>query len=488
MIYLIKPTSQFHKRGGQIPNSGAVGNSIYDESKRVRPISTKPLDNDSLFALQHAYNEVAEKTISAVVSLRVETETVVNNPLANDEFLRRFFGIPNTPQRRKAEAFGSGFLVSSDGFLISNNHVVEGATKITIIFKDIDKEYTAKIVGTDKDTDIALLKIEGDNESFPFLKLADSEQVKIGDIVVAIGNPFGLSHTFTTGVISAKGRTGVIGNRYENFIQTDVAINRGNSGGPLINLYGEVVGINSAILSPTGGSIGIGFSIPINMAKSILNELKNTGRVARGWLGVNFEEIDSELAEALSISKNGIVVTRVIENSPAASGDIQAGDIMTHFNGEVIKGGRDLINKIGQIKIGTTVTIDLLRDGKKITTRIKILERDENLIAENSGQAPSQPQENSSKFFGIEVANMSQNLLEEYNVSQPIGVQVINISRESPLAQKGLRNGDIIKSINKKPTLNLRQYSDVASDIKAGQKVLFTVQRERAVFYLVISL
>ncbi len=462
---------------------------FYTESTpRSRSIATQngalEANAPTLFTLQDAYNEVADKAIAAVVSLQVESERQVNNNFGNDEFLRRFFGLPNNPQRRKASSFGSGFLISADGFLLSNFHVVENATKIEIVFKDSDKKYTASIIGSDQDTDIALLKIDS-KETFPFLTLANSQAVKIGDIVIAIGNPFGLSHTFTTGVVSAKGRTGVIGNRYENFIQTDVAINPGNSGGPLLNLYGEVVGINSAIFSQSGGSIGIGFSIPINMAKNILNQLKNDGKVTRGWIGINFEEVNEDVAEALGIEPNGVVISRILEDSPVSKANVKAGDILTKFDGKAIKDGRDLINKVGNMKIGQKVTLELLRNGKVVKTTIIIEERDETVFNPSRGSGPTG---GIDEYFGIEVINMNKDSLEKYKVTKPIGVMVSAMMSDSPLTGKGLKVGDIIKSINKVATLSTNDYKKAAESIKKGQKVLFTIQRESGVSYIVISL
>ncbi len=463
--------------------------SLYQESNSPRPVQSE--SNPSLLSLQQAYNNVAYQTLGSVVSLQVESEAQVNNsPFNNDEFLKRFFGLPrnNPQQRRRAESYGSGFIISPDGFLLSNFHVIKDATKIKIVFKDSEKEYTASVVGSDEDTDIALLKIDS-NESFPFLKLANSDEVRIGDIVVAIGNPFGLSHTFTTGVVSAKGRVGVIGNRYEDFIQTDVAINPGNSGGPLLNLLGEVIGINSAILSRSGGSIGIGFSIPINMAKNILEDLKTSGKVTRGWIGIEFQEISEDLAEALNVSRNGIVITRVIEESPASKADVEAGDILSEFNGQRIKNGRDLINKLAAVKVGERASLTLLRDGKTVRTRITILERAEDQVASqgNDNDFRGNQGVKVGDYFGIEVVNMDKEALERYKVNSAVGVLVSSISRNSALTEKGLRVGDLIKSINKKPTINTSSYKRVAAEVKKGQKVLFTVQREERIFYLVID-
>ena len=437
-------------------------------------------------SLQGVYNYIANQAIPAVVSIQVESaQSSSGSPFVpgQEDFLKRFFGFEEVPERF-SQAFGSGFIISPDGYLISNHHVVKGAKKITIQFKDDSKTYTAKIVGSDPDTDISLLKIDQDGE-FPFLKMGNSDNTQIGDIVVAIGNPFNLSHTFTTGVISAIGRSGIANNKYENFLQTDVAINPGNSGGPLINLSGEVVGINSVIISRGGGNIGIGFSIPINMAKSIVDQLREKGRVVRGWMGIQYSEISADVASALNIDKKGVIISRVIEDSPAENAGLQGGDILISFNQKEIVRSADLLNEIAKTPIGKRVTLEYLRDGKKSRTTIRLTVAQTDEIAENE-DIPDEDKPASKKYIGITVRSMDKDLLSKYRVKAPFGVVIDTIDQRTSLFLSGVRVDDVIEEINRKKIASVSAFESTMKNIDEGEKVLLKIRRDNSVFYFVV--
>ena len=386
-------------------------------------------------------------------------------------------------RKNYSQAFGSGFIISPDGYLISNYHVVKDAENIVITFEDQTKLYSAKIIGVDPDTDIALLKMEQDGP-FPFLKMGNSDTAQIGDIVIAIGNPFNLSHTFTTGVISAKGRSGIANNKYENFLQTDVAINPGNSGGPLINLSGEVLGINSVIISRGGGNIGLGFSIPINMVKSIIDQLKETGKVIRGWMGIQYNEISVDVATALNVENKGVLIQRVIDGSPAELAGLQAGDILLSFGKKEIIKSADLLNEIAKSPVGKRIPISYLRDGSKKRTTIKLSKQEETSFA---GDSPKKIEKSSVEdSLGLRVTDMGKDILEKYRVRSPFGVIITSISPNSPLYSNGVRQGDIIEEINRTKVKSYQEYLKITKGIDKGDKVLFKIRRDSSIFYFVI--
>lgn len=441
--------------------------------------------NNTGFLLQKVYNDIAKISIPAVVSIQVEMEVSRRRsviPHSQEDFLKHFFGYDEIPKKFNQEAFGSGFIISPDGYVISNYHLVENAVKIKVFFKDVSTEYSAKVIGTDPETDIALLKIE-EKKEFPFLKMGDSSTTNIGDIVVAIGNPFNLSHTFTTGVISAIGRNGVVQqHKYQNFLQTDVAINRGNSGGPLINLKGEVIGINSAILdSGGGGNIGISFSIPINMAKSIIDELKEKGKVTRGWLGIQYTELSSDVANALGIEKKGIVITLVVEDSPAEKAQLKAGDILLSFNKKEIIHSSDLLNEIVQTPVGKKTPIIYMRNGKKYNSSITLREpKTQTALEEEKADKLSE------KYLGLVTHDMDRELMKRYGVDAPFGVVIYKVDPNSPLYQHQITPGNIIESINKKKVSNTKEFEAIAKKIKKGEKVLFKIRHGNAIYYIVV--
>jgi len=316
-----------------------------------------------------------ERVTPAVVNIAVRSHTTVHNPLLQDPFFRQFFNIPDVPEQRVQQAAGSGVIVDAGrGYVVTNNHVVKGADEIVVTLKD-RRRLKAKLVGSDPGTDVALLRIEADG--LTALPIGDSEAVRVGDFVAAIGNPFGLGQTVTAGIVSALGRSGLRIEGYENFIQTDASINPGNSGGALVNFQGELIGINTAIIGPSGGNVGIGFAVPSSMVKAVVRQLADHGEVRRGRLGVEVQDLTPDLAESLDgaaavSGAEGALISKVLPDSPAAGADLRQGDVVVGVDGAPVRGASDLRNRIGLTAIGTDVVLDVVRDRahRSVTVRI----------------------------------------------------------------------------------------------------------------------
>lgn len=397
---------------------------------------------------------------------------VAANPLLNDPFFRRFFNVPDQPmqQQRRAQSAGSGVIIDGvKGTVVTNNHVVEGADEVKVILND-GRSYNAKVIGTDPEADIAVLDIEAENLSA--LRMSDSEQVQVGDFVVAIGNPFGLGQTVTTGVVSALGRTGLGIEGYENFIQTDASINPGNSGGALVNLRGELVGINTAILAPAGGNVGIGFAIPTNMAKVSIEQILKHGSVKRGQLGIVIQDLTPELADAFSIKSTiGVLVSEVQSGSAAEEAGIQAGDVVTEVNGKKMTSAAQLRNEIGLRRIGEEVEVTVLREGKEKNIDVEIGGR-----SEEQSKTASSDAAKIHKF--LEGASLRNNKGDR-------GVIVDALEFGSPASRSGLREGDIIIGANRRDVRNLDELKTAAS--RSENLLLLRIQRGNAALYLVIQ-
>ncbi len=352
------------------------------------------------------------------------------SPVGNDPFFEYFFGRPH-PQRKQTRGLGSGVIIdAAKGYIITNNHVAEDADSITVTLKD-GRSFEAQVVGADSEADIAVLKINASN--LHALPIANSDNLRVGDFVVAIGNPFGLKQTATSGIVSALGRSGLGIESYENFIQTDASINPGNSGGALVNLRGELVGINTAILGPNGGNIGIGFAIPVNMAMSIAQQLIEYGKVQRGRLGVGIQDLTPDLANAFNLpAHSGAVVSQVEQGSPADQAGLQVGDVVTAVNGKRVTGASRLRNSVGLLRAGDTVVLDILRDGrpKKISATIEAPKR-----REIGGQQVSK--------------RLSGAMFENVTIDDQPAVVIASVEPGSPAARTGLQAGDIILSANR---------------------------------------
>lgn len=399
---------------------------------------------------------LVKRVAPAVVNIRV-SQTVQRRSPYGDEMFRRFFGLPDMPGGpREVESAGSGVIVdATNGYILTNHHVVENADKIQISLLD-DQTLDAEIVGSDAATDIAVIKV--DPKNLVELPIGDSNNVEVGDFVIAIGNPFGLSHTVTSGIVSALGRTGISRSGYEDFIQTDASINPGNSGGALVNMRGELVGINSVIIAPTGGNVGIGFAVPSEIARSIMRQILDFGEVRRGLLGVNIQTIDPESAAALGAEvESGALISAIEPGSAAEKAGLQVDDIITRVNSKKINNSRELMNAIGLKGSGEDVAIEYVRGGKSRTVTATLGERTVN----RSDGGTIHP--------GLEGAQFA-----DATTSSAGGVEVTDVEPGSTAAQRGLRSGDIIREINRRPVQNLQQLRAIA---EANQILFLLVQR-----------
>ena len=391
------------------------------------------------------------------------------------DFFERFFG-DQIPRDFRQQSLGSGFVIDKDGFILTNNHVVENTEEIKVKLAD-KREYDAKIVGRDTKTDLALIRIESDHPLVP-LALGDSDKLYVGDWVIAIGNPFGLEATVTAGIVSAKYRDIGAGS-YDNFIQTDASINPGNSGGPLLNTAGEVVGINTAILSRSGGSVGIGFAIPINMAKDLLPQLKK-GKVVRGWLGVMIQKITPDLKEKLGLKdEKGALVADVTAGGPAEEAGIKRGDVIVSFDGEEIKEMHDLPYIVASTPVGEKVTVEIIRKGKKKSLQVKTGE----LKEEDESPVVSEVSPN----LGLMVKEVTPELARNFGLSETSGLVVVQVESNSPAGEAGMRPGDIILEVDQVSMKDLAQFNRKIEKYEAGDTILFLLNRSGTTLYLTIK-
>ena len=450
------------------------------EAQRPAAVRQVPFERGGL----PSFSGLVKQVTPAVVN--INTTTVVKgidlnermmNPFKDffgNDFFEKFFG--DTPRREyKQRSLGSGFIIDKDGHILTNNHVVEKASSIRVKLTD-GKEYEAKVIGKDPKTDLALIKINAKN-SLPVATIGDSDKLEVGDWVLAIGNPFGLERTVTCGIVSAKGR--VIGQGpYDDFIQTDASINPGNSGGPLFNLRGEVVGINTAIIS---GGQGIGFAIPINAAKALLPQLKTKGKVTRGWLGVVIQKVTPELAKNFGIKESeGALVSDVMEDSPAARADIRRGDVIVSYDGRRIKEMDQLPKMVAGTEVGHKVKIGFYREGKYHEVEVVIGE----LKDERREAAETSPEV--EKNLGLIVQNINPDIARHLGLKDRRGVIVTDIQPGSPAEDADLRPGDIIREINKKPIRNIDDFKEVMKKASVKDGVVMLVRRENVSFYAVI--
>jgi len=392
-----------------------------------------------------------------------------------EEFWERFFGgrTPRGPQRQSG--VGSGFIVDSDGTILTNYHVVDGAQKLSVTLSDGNK-YDAKVVGRDQKSDIAVIKIEA-GRSLPAAPLGDSDQLEVGEWVMAIGNPFGLDHTVTSGIVSAKGRN--IGQGpYDNFIQTDASINPGNSGGPLINLRGEVVGINTAIFSQSGGNIGIGFAIPSNAIKELLPQLRDKGKVVRGFIGASVQKLSPEIAESLGINPaRGALVADLVKGGPAERAGVKTGDVIVEFDRRPIKDSTDLPQQVARVAPGTAVQVKIIRDGKETTLPLTVGEMKETEVA-----AAAQEGE-----LGLTVQPLTPQLAENLGLERKDGLVISAVKPGSAAEEAGLRSGDVVVEINRQPVKNLADYNREIARNEKAKSVLFLVRRGQNSLFLALK-
>ncbi len=468
----------------------------------IIPLSAPAEDSNSIDTLRQmgkAFARISEKASPAVVGIKAnqtitqEYSTTPDWPFGDpfeDDLFERFFGRPSPrqrmPQRKyQQSAQGSGFIVSSDGYILTANHLVGDAERVFVKQGD-NPEVEAKVIGTDPDSDVAVIKINGDN--LPFLELADSDALEVGEWVIAIGNPFGLTHTVTAGIVSAKGRSGFRLAEYEDYIQTDAAINPGNSGGPLLNLNGKVVGINTAIISPGGhrywaGNVGIGFAIPVNMAKSIYDQLIETGKVVRGFLGVGIQDMTAEKAPFFGLKKDskGVLVPEVTKGSAAEKAGLKPGDVIIEFNGQPADAAKQLQSRVAALKPDTDVEIVVLREGKRKTLTAKLSERP-------SKQQVAQSGSETLEKLGLAVHNLTDDLAQRYGYEGLTGVIVTQVEPGSIADFAGITPGTLIMEVNRKPVESTKNFEEAIEAAAKEDSVLLRIKQGRSIVFVVLKL
>jgi serine protease Do len=438
----------------------------------------------SIAARPQGYADLAERLLPMVVNIST-TQTLKrpaaeNNPVPQapegsplDDFFKDFMDRGNRP--RRVQSLGSGFIIDPAGYIVTNNHVIEGADEITVILSD-GTSLPATLVGRDDKTDLAVLKVNS-KQPLNVAKWADSDKARVGDLVMAIGDPFGLGGTVTTGIVSARNRD-INSGPYDDFIQTDAPINRGNSGGPLFNMDGEIIGINSAIYSPSGGSVGIGFAIPSNSAKNVVAQLKSTGKIQRGWIGIRIQQVSDDIAQSVGLSKpQGALIAGMTEKGPAAKAGVQNGDVVLSFDGKSVADNRALPRLVADAQIGKTVNIEVLRKGqhKMLPITVQKLVEDEKVA---SADKPAKPgaaiKPPVTVNLGMTLAPVSPDARRRYHLDAKVaGVVVTDVDADSPAGQKNIRAGDVITEVAQQKVISP---DDVAAKLdaerKAGHKVV----------------
>ena len=419
----------------------------------------------------------------------------LNNPrdLYNDEFFRRFFPElqpPNNQQPRKREqpnhkfrqsGMGSGSIIDTDGYILTNHHVVGEADKMVVVLYD-GQEREAKLVGTDPESDIAVVKIEGNG--LPVLSMGDSDKILVGEDVIAVGNPFGLIQTVTYGIVSAKGRTNVGINEYENFIQTDAAINPGNSGGPLVNLRGEIVGVNSAIFSQSGGYQGIGFAVPINMARKIMRDLIDKGSVSRGWLGVGIQDVTQDLAKAFQLkSTKGCLITGVMQDTPAQKAGLRKGDVVIQINEKHIQNSNHLRNEIANAGAFSEIEMELIRDGKTILINLMLAERPKKIKQMKMLSQPT-PTTEKVEVLGITVEELTEENAEKLGVKRGVGVVITDVESGSSAEKTGLQPGMIVQEVERQAVSSLNIFKEIIGNIDQEKGILLLITTSNGSRYI----
>jgi len=431
------------------------------------------------------FTSLVESNSAAVVNISTTQKTKSHSKLPKDfqipdlpedspfnDFFKRFFDEEGKQQDFDTNSLGSGFIVSDDGYVITNNHVVKGADEVLVRLND-RREYPAKVIGTDERTDVAVLKIDADH--LPVLKIGSSSSLKVGEWVLAIGSPFGFDYSVTAGIVSAKGRS-LPRENYVPFIQTDVAINPGNSGGPLFNLKGEVVGVNSQIYSRTGGFMGLSFAIPIEVAMNVANQLRKNGRVSRGWLGVLIQDVNSDLAESFGMKRpSGALVSRVLPDSPAADAGFEVGDIILSFNGEKVNRSKDLPPLVGRTAVKESAKVKVLRQGKRKSLTVKIGELPEQDEIEVAQTTPKAAEENR---IGIVVTALTSKQRKQLDIEKG-GVLVVS-TNQGAATKAGIHKGDVITMLNNTDIEDVEQFNKLVDDLQEGKSIPVLIHRPRS--------
>jgi len=464
-----------------------------------KPYESKVRDLDQF---RSVFADVADKVIPSVVSI---TSTKIDTVVARNP-MNQFFGWPfedffNVPEHRNMpkpekkiiprSGFGSGVIVSKQGHILTNYHVIGEADEIAVELAD-ERKFAAEIIGFDSLSDVAVIKITEEVEDLPVAYLGDSDSLRPGDWVLAVGNPFNLSSTVTSGIVSALGRSTGGAMAYQDFIQTDAAINPGNSGGALVNIDGAVIGINTMIYTRSGGYMGIGFAIPINMAQQIMEDLIFEGKVSRGWLGVQIQDVNQAMVEALKLpDSKGVLIAKVFDGQPAEKAGIKQGDVIVEIDNQPVNNTNELRNTIAGVRPGNTISVELYRGGKLKTIEVKIVERDEDAINSldegdsDQSQEPEKKADDVIEKLGMKLGNITRDLREQLNLDRSTtGVVVMELQQASQAAREGLRQMDIIKSVNQKNIKDLGDFKAAISGLSQGDSILLLVERQGSSLFI----
>jgi Do/DeqQ family serine protease len=437
---------------------------------------------------QTSYADLVSRVSPAVVTIRSteRARPAQQFPFMDDPQFREFFGdrLPQQQTPRQVQGVGSGVIINSEGYILTNHHVVDGALEIRVELTD-NRTYTAKLVGSDPPSDLAVLKIEARN--LPTVAMGDSDKVRVGDPVLALGNPMGIGQTVTSGIVSAKGRsTGLSDGSFEDFLQTDAAINRGSSGGALVNTNGELIGINSQILSPSGGNIGIGFAIPSNMAKAVMDQLLKTGKVRRGMMGVTIQPVDADLASSLSMpAARGAIITSVQPGGPAERAGIQRGDVVTSINNQPVVDHNSLRNQIAGMTPGSTASVTVVRNGREQNMQVPLTELPDRQRPETE-ESSSGNGAGTNDRFGLSLQPLTAEMASRYGLeADDQGLVVTRVDPASNAANAGIRQGDLIQEVNRQPVRSIVGFT-TAMRASGSRPALILLKRRNNVIYLTL--
>ena len=443
-----------------------------EEMPKIQGRVAPEIGNTQVYSFNNSIEEASKVVVNISTQKKIKNQATIH-PMFNDPFFQQFFGefYNQVPREKVERSLGSGVIISSDGYIVTNNHVIEGADKVIVALPGSNKEYTAKIIGVDSRTDLAVIKIEQKN--LPFIKFADSSLVKIGDLVFAIGNPFGVGETITQGIVSALNKSGIGINDYENFIQTDASINPGNSGGALVDSRGALIGINTAIISKSGGNQGIGFAIPSDMVKRIVKQLVEKGTIRRGYLGVGIQDISSDLRETYG-NHEGAVVVSIETDSPAKKAGLMVWDLITKVNGKAIKNSAELRNLIGTMDPNEKITLTYVRDKQEKTISLTLVES-----KDTKGKSfDDQKTDKTKGLDGVSVQEITPQMRQKNQLSRDIeGVLVTKINEESKAYESGLRAGDIIAQIENISIKDIASYKKALKQFKDKNKRILIYSR-----------
>ena len=469
-----------------------VGLGLSAGSGWMSPATSAPTVSPVALAGSNGFPAVAKATMPAVVN--ISTSRVVKSqggpasPFMDDPMFKHFFGDQfnkqlQIPRERRESSLGSGVIVSADGYIVTNAHVVDKADEIKVLLSD-KREFTGKVVGSDPKSDIAVIKISG--KDLPILNWGDSEKLEIGEYVLAIGNPFGLNSTITLGIVSAVGRANMGIEQYENFIQTDAAINPGNSGGALVNTRGELIGINTAIFSRTGGNMGIGFAIPSNMAKGVMDSLIKTGKVVRGYLGVSIQDVNAKIAKQFGLEQaQGALVGDVVSGSPAEQAGIKSGDVIVRFDGKAIENSTALRHRAAETAVGKSVEVELVRENKPVKLNLKVVEQPKDMTVAGGSE---KGEGKSAMLAGIEVRDISGDAARQLNLPRGLqGVVVSQVEVGSAAEEAGVQTGDVIVELNRKPVRNTEDFRRLSKPIGKNDGALLLIVRQGGRLFIAIN-